>query len=252
MNNPQKPPEDRLVPPLPLNSPAHITLNIQQMQPNQHNLLNQQISQMPHISQQMGQIGQQLPQQLSLVRSKKQSEDYDSSATETADEENESSPANRQSPKVGPYAGNKILNASTTISVVPPQLQNGPPSNVRDVMLNVIERQLKNSQQPPPLNKPIQPIPLMKPIDARGNSSADITFVREYRNEPQKPPMVQRGQDGLATLSIVNSQPQQHMMSQHHLGISSQIAATITPVPPPNQQVMISLISIILIKLTFN
>ena len=58
-NNPHKPPEDRLVPPPPLSSPATMSQS-QLQQQNQTNLLNQ-LPLMPHVSQQMGQIGQPLP-----------------------------------------------------------------------------------------------------------------------------------------------------------------------------------------------
>uniref|UniRef100_A0A182S5Q8 Uncharacterized protein n=1 Tax=Anopheles maculatus TaxID=74869 RepID=A0A182S5Q8_9DIPT len=109
-------------------------------------------------------------------------EEYDSSATETADEENESSPANRQSPKVSlphppiPHAhypsplhhssGIAMLHNSMNSSQ---QQSNGPRSNaiggggsdlssalnVRDILVNVIERSLKNNSltsagKPPP------------------------------------------------------------------------------------------------------
>lgn len=182
---------------------------------------------------------------------KQKTEEYDSSATETADEENETSPGNRQSPKVLLYPN------QTTITMVPSSMQNGPRDpelNVRDVMLNVIERSLKTSQQPPPLKPAISKPNLL-------DSRADITFVREYRNDIGKPHHISSmasvtqhqpssmphqsrpsNQEGLATLSVVNS----HIHSQQNLSqhshphsISSQIAATITPVqsqPPPSSQ----------------
>lgn len=114
-------------------------------------------------------------------KKQKTSEEYDSSATETADEENENSPANRQSPKV-------ILNSTSNSSVVvsaasglgppPPSSINGPmpastasPSassvgqdpkqnqgmsrNLHDYLYKVIERSLK--QKGPPPTKPAQP-----------------------------------------------------------------------------------------------
>lgn len=61
-------------------------------------------------------------------------EEYDSSATETADEESEISPVNRQSPKISkPQAPNQSL-------------------NVRDFVFNYIERSLKNTPSQKPLN----------------------------------------------------------------------------------------------------
>lgn len=178
------------------------------------------------------------------------SEEYDSSATETADEENEASPGTRHSPKVLLYPPNQ-----TTITMVPPTM-NGPPRdpselNVRDVISDVIERSLKTNhalQQPP---KP----PISKPLfDARN----DITFVREYRNDmgkphhissmasvTQAPPhMRQSNAETLATLSVVNPHTTSAM---HPHPISSHIAATITPVQSqptstgPNQPQSISI-----------
>lgn len=176
---------------------------------------------------------------------KPKAEEYDSSATETADEENETSPGNRQSPKVLLYPN------QTTITMVPSSMQNGPRDdlNVRDVMLDVIERSLKSNQQPPPPKPTISKPNLL-------DSRADITFVREYRNDIGKPhhissmasvtqhqPMQSRAsnQEPSATLSVVNSHSHsQQTLSQHsHLhSISSQIAATITPVQsqPPTSQ----------------
>lgn len=170
-------------------------------------------------------------------RKHKTTEEYDSSATETADEENESSPANRQSPKVLVYSN------QATITMVPSTtatIQNGPRDpglNVQDMVMNVIERSLKTAGGPPKTN----PIRLMKPVQQPDNRS-DITFVREYRNEPQqpttqKPPLNRSNQpDGLATLSVVNSHGhQQQILGQHPHGLPTQIAATITPVQPQKQ-----------------
>lgn len=169
-----------------------------------------------------------------VMRTKKHSEEYDSSATETADEENESSPANRQSPKTSSVFAGKSLNPATTISMVPSSMQNGP-SNVRDVMHNVIERSLKNTQVPPLKSNPSGPI----------DNSPDVSFVSSYRQDPKQMQQSRRsnseGLQTLATLSIVNSHgpppsgaqnPQ--IIAGHPLNISS-IAATITPVPPPSQ-----------------
>lgn len=201
-------------------------------------------------------------------RKQKTTEEYDSSATETADEENETSPGNRQSPKVLHYPGH------TTITMVPnSSMQNGPRDgigsemnsrdvlNVRDVMLNVIERSLKSGQQPPP-TKPLNvggsgPLTKGPIMDTR----ADITYMREYRNDvpkmqqqhqpppnltpqpahPQNAPpshQLRTSQpEGLATLSVVNSHGHtQQILSQHAHPIATQIAATITPVQAPSSQ----------------
>lgn len=164
-------------------------------------------------------------------------EEYDSSATETADEENETSPGNRHSPKVLLYPN------QTTITMVPSSMQNGPRdlgpdmTNVRDVMLNVIERSLKISQQPQPPKSSITKATLM-------DSRPDITFVHEYRNDIGKPHHISSlaavtqplplsrssNQEGLATLSVVNSHGHSQSSLSHPHPISSQIAATITPV----------------------
>lgn len=165
-----------------------------------------------------------------MMRTKKHSEDYDSSATETADEENESSPANRQSPKASSVFAGKPLNPATTISMVP-SLQNGPPANVRDAMLDLIERSIKTTPK-------VSQVPPLKPTPpAQVDNNPDITFVGAYRHEgPAKlqiQPQRRTTAETLATLSIVNSQNQQpQIIAGHPLNISS-IAATITPVPPP-------------------
>lgn len=185
-------------------------------------------------------------------RKQKTAEEYDSSATETADEENENSPANRQSPKSMLH-----VNQGGVAAMVPPSnLQNGPQrdqpndqqTNVQEIVYNVIEFHVKT--------KPKQPIL---------NDSRDVAFVREYRNDNvskpattsaslpasmqsvaqvaqqipqtrqlQLQPQSQSGPaESLATLSVVNSQshmPQQIISHPHGL------TATITPVKPPMQQ----------------
>lgn len=135
----------------------------------------------------------------------KTQEEYDSSATETADEENESSPANRQSPKIihYPFSG----------------LSNGPrnDSNVRDIIGNVIEKAIKDQSigLPPPA---------AKAIPFASESKSEITFVKEYRNDPTRV----RGQikcDNLPRISIVNL-PEKAAQAQKNNFIST----TITPV----------------------
>lgn len=107
-------------------------------------------------------------------RKQKTSEEYDSSATETADEENENSPANRQSPKVivntnASGASAAVVSSNLAPPAQPPATQsqiNGPPSsmtaqnimlgreptsmNVQDFLHTVIERSLKQKVGPPP------------------------------------------------------------------------------------------------------
>lgn len=179
---------------------------------------------------------------ISIMRTKKHSEEYDSSATETADEENESSPANRQSPKSSSVFAGKTINPATTISMVPSQL-NGPLSNVNDVVHTVIEMSVKNPSGPP---KYVRDISLTRDIPPLVDNNPDITFVGAYRQDPNKiqiQPQRRTNSEGLqtlATLSIVNSHGQpppgqnQQIIGGHPLNISS-IAATITPVPPPPQ-----------------
>lgn len=180
-------------------------------------------------------------------RKQKTMEEYDSSATETADEENETSPGNRQSPKVLHYPN------QTTITMVTSSTQNGPrdgPLNVRDVMLNVIERSLKTGGQPPPA-KPISVGTIGQAVMME--SRPEITYMRDYRNDVPKvqltpsatltaqpihsqhqsaPHQIRVSQsDGMATLSVVNSNVHSaQLLSQHSHPIATQIAATITPV----------------------
>lgn len=149
----------------------------------------------------------------------KTQEEYDSSATETADEENESSPANRQSPKVMhyPFSG----------------LPNGPrnDSNVRDIIGNVIEKAIKEQSMglPPPTAKGIPFAP---------ESKSEITFVKEYRNDPPRRSQVKC--DNLPTISIVNL-PDKAAQVISHAQKNNFIATTITPV---NQKGFLSNIKI--------
>ncbi|XP_054088600.1 uncharacterized protein LOC105215044 isoform X2 [Zeugodacus cucurbitae] len=152
-------------------------------------------------------------------KKQKTSEEYDSSATETADEENENSPANRQSPKV--ILNSSGLSGQSSVGLAPPTAnvqqihsvqQNGPPqpvmgmppreqtgANVQDVLYSVIELSLK-TKGPPPVKMPSQmpnasPMhsvkPIMEPIRSRGdlsnnnnnNSNNDVAIVGEFRND---------------------------------------------------------------------
>lgn len=192
----------------------------------------------------------------SSKQQQQQQDEYDSSATETADEENESSPANRQSPKVSVYSN------QATITMVPtggsissqnqqsaqPQFQNGPinnnPSNVRDLFLNVIERTIKSNG---PTHK--QPMQIIKNQSGQpqvqtqqqqqqqqqNDNRNDITFVREYRNDGKinlSRSTPTQNTDSLATLSVVDAHGHTTQIQPSLQGIPSQIAATITPVPP--------------------
>ncbi|XP_059608469.1 uncharacterized protein LOC132256217 isoform X2 [Phlebotomus argentipes] len=171
---------------------------------------------------------ERLPQPEPAKRhSMKSVEECDSSATETADEENELSPANRQSPKVLLYPN------QTTITMLPFSGQNGPrdvsspPQNVRDVVLNVIERSLKTSG--PQLTTPAKVGIIKTPFAMEPRPEL---YMREVK-EPPHP------SDTLATISVLNSQNRALMAGQqppqHHPGVSQaaagQFAATITPVP---------------------
>lgn len=180
-----------------------------------------------------------------MLRTKKHSEDYDSSATETADEENESTPANRQSsPKTGPPSmfGSTKLNSSTTISSISTPSIPNPPANVRDAISEFIERSLKSSSKAPPVPviKPIPP-PVLQTSSQPKENSSDVTFVGSYQrqetgqNKIQIQPQRRTNSESLATLSVVNSlnqsAPNPPNIPGHALNFSS-IAATITPVPP--------------------
>lgn len=132
-------------------------------------------------------------------------EDYDSSATETADE--------GQTPDH--YQG------SATITVVnsdgQPRPGNSSPMTVKDLMSNVIELQLmKNSagtaQSHPPVSGMTPTISSILNID-----SPDVTIIREYNLNNQQP-TTSRSELSLATL------------------VTPLIAATITPVPPPQPE----------------
>lgn len=214
--------DDRLIPP-PLGQPPPLVSSVPNLSASGH------------------------PQMISLMmRTKKHSEDYDSSATETADEENESTPANRQSsPKTGPPSmfGSGKLNSATTISSISNAANTVPPSNVRDAISEFIERSLKAGPKgivgAPLLTKPNLPPVLQQPPTTE--SSPDVTFVSSYRHEsgPNKiqiQPQRRTNSESLATLSVVNSlnpsaPNNPPSLPGHSLNFSS-IAATITPVPP--------------------
>ncbi|GAB0091185.1 hypothetical protein DMENIID0001_059980 [Sergentomyia squamirostris] len=170
--------------------------------------------------------------------SMKSVEECDSSATETADEENELSPANRQSPKVLLYPN------QTTITMLPFPGQNGPrevsspPQNVRDMVLNVIERSLKTATSGPPQMVTPAKVGIIKTPFTIGDTRPELSYMREVVKEQSS----SHPSDTLATISVLNSQnrglaanQQQSSAQQHHQGVSqataAQFAATITPVP---------------------
>lgn len=129
-------------------------------------------------------------------------EDYDSSATETADE--------AQTPDH--YQGSATITPVTNDGQL---RQNSSPLSVKDLVLNVIEFQLMKN----PGNQQIQTPPTsgMAPTISSilNNDSNEVTIVSEY-NLPQRPP---RSDLSLAKL------------------VTPLIGATITPVPAtPHQQ----------------
>ncbi|KAF5285140.1 hypothetical protein FQA39_LY16829 [Lamprigera yunnana] len=143
-------------------------------------------------------ITEQIPQ----LPTKK--EDYDSSATETADEGQ--TPDHYQS--------------SATITVVNndgQSRQNSSPLTVKDLMLNVIEFSLmknagsQQSQHPPTSGM----APTISSI--LNNDSNEVTIVSEYNLNNMQPPRGSRNEISITKL------------------VTPLIAATITPVPPSGQ-----------------
>lgn len=194
------------------------------------------------------------PHHIYMPKKHKISEECDSSATETADEENESSPANRHSPKGHLQFGNQ-----TTITMVPSSVGggslhglNGPmretPRNVQDVISDVIERGLKGPSLPPMMKNSAMSMG-MKSMMA-GNDRPTDYLGQGRLTDSLKGRTMNHHESSLATLSVVNPHQQTppgalsgHMISEgmssgptpsHVLqahGMQNQIAATITPVP---------------------
>ncbi|XP_044739658.1 uncharacterized protein LOC123301011 isoform X2 [Chrysoperla carnea] len=192
--------------------------------------------------------------------------DYDSSATETADEGQAVEVEQRQN-----YSQATITVVNGPVNPVQVRgAENASPMTVKDLMLNVIEKQLMKNQggnNPPVSGVNVSGItPTISSI--LKSETQDITFVREFKSRPTQPNQPTQDNTSLATLSVVNSthggapahhiapqqspvqvvqqqqsstqqqQPQQIQLPTHvtqvpHVG---QIAATITPVPPPGSQ----------------
>jgi hypothetical protein len=130
-------------------------------------------------------------------------EDYDSSATETADE--------AQTPDH--YQGSATITPVTNDGQL---RQNSSPLSVKDLVLNVIELQLMKNPGGQIQNPPTSGMaPTISSI--LNNDSNEVTIVSEYSLNPQRPP---RNDLSLAKL------------------VTPLIGATITPVPaaPPHQQ----------------
>lgn len=192
------------------------------------------------------------PHHIYMPKKQRTSEECDSSATETADEENESSPANRHSPKGHLQFGNQ-----TTITMVPSgiagqsqQVLNGPmretPRNVQDVISDVIERGLKGPALPPMMKGPVVSMSMGIKSVMMGNDRPNEMAMNRM-NESIKARVLNHHENSLATLSVVSPhqhQPPPHGMPGNHLMheappssqllsthvLQNQIAATITPV----------------------
>lgn len=162
-------------------------------------------------------------------------DEYDSSATETADEENES-PTTRNSPKAllqPAYQTGQPTAQQATITVV--TNQNGPPvinqpsrlDSMGDVMLNVIEQMVKNNGSA--TQKTGSAALITK-------ANTDNPCIRDYRmgeSTVNIPVSCNNNipQNSLATLSVVNSHGRTlHRLPAQQILSSPQIAATITPV----------------------
>ncbi|XP_034945061.1 uncharacterized protein Smr isoform X3 [Chelonus insularis] len=179
-------------------------------------------------------------------------EDYDSSATETADEGQGNAELENSSVTVQPIT----TSASAVIQPQQPPVQPAPqpplpehspplsassinPLTVKDLMLGVIEMQLKRN-----INSPAAPPPPPPPGSSAVSSGTstmsnilksdhrnDITFVREFKPSSSLPSTAMSNRDSnLATLSVVSchrSAPSPQQINQ--------MQATITPCPPPVQ-----------------
>lgn len=114
-------------------------------------------------------------------RSKTQDE-YDSSATETADEENDVSPAGRHSPKLNfQYGG----------------ISNGPKDSVRDIIGNVIEKAIKDKSTglPPP--------PAKQMLDYR----SDVNSTKDIKLDSKKSYITATPHDKVMITGLVHTSP---------------------------------------------
>ncbi|XP_011313369.1 nuclear receptor corepressor 1 isoform X2 [Fopius arisanus] len=178
-------------------------------------------------------------------------EDYDSSATETADEgqggadvEN----ANSTAPSTTTTTSTSTILQSQTASQLqqstqreqpppghsPPSTSNANPLTVKDLMFDVIEMQLKRNPNSTSTSSVTPTISSILKTDHRN----DITFVREYKPSSSLPSTAMSNRDSnLATLSVVSVPHHTHRSAPSPQQIG-QMQATITPMPPvpaPNQ-----------------
>ncbi|XP_018044022.1 PREDICTED: uncharacterized protein LOC108684288 isoform X1 [Atta colombica] len=170
-------------------------------------------------------------------------EDYDSSATETADEGQGGADMDNSSVVVTLTTSN-----SNTTSLQqhpqPPPIVHSPPSTtsnsnpltVKDLMLGVIEMQLKRTPNSPadgggssaPNNSGTPTISSILKTDHRN----DITYVRGYKSSPNIANTTLSNRDtNLATLSVVSGPHHAHRSAPSPQPIG-QMQATITPCPP--------------------
>lgn len=117
----------------------------------------------------------------------------------------------------------------------PSTTSNTNPLTVKDLMLGVIEMQLKRNPNSPanpgsssvPISSGTPTISSILNTDHRN----DITFVREYKHSANMPQATPNRESNLATLSVVSSPHHGHrsVPSPQQIG---QMQATITPCPP--------------------
>lgn len=116
--------------------------------------------------------------------------------------------------------------------------------SLQDLMLGVIEMQLKRNQNSPGGSRSSVPVSSGTPTISsilKTDHRNDITFVREYKAPTQAPSMsntaIPNRDPNLATLSVVSGPHHGHRSASSPQQIS-QMQATITPCPPsaPSQQ----------------
>ncbi|XP_011702384.1 PREDICTED: nuclear receptor corepressor 1, partial [Wasmannia auropunctata] len=175
-------------------------------------------------------------------------EDYDSSATETADEGQGGADLDNGSVVVTlttPISNATSLqqqNQQQSQHPQPPPIVHSPPSTtsnsnpltVKDLMLGVIEMQLKRTSNSPadggsssaPNSSSTPTISSILKTDPRN----DITYVRGYKSSSNNTTLSNRDSN-LATLSVVSGPHHAHRSAPSPQPIG-QIQATITPCPP--------------------